>query len=91
MKTTRWTRTWLWLGAVALIGCGGDDSNSDADAGVEVTTAHCDFEAMPVGGNVGGTVTSGALQAGAAEAVLKVPLGTTLGGNTARAGFLGTA
>jgi len=80
-----------WLAATALSGCGGGESNAGADAGVVVTTEYCDFEPMPAGANASGQVSSGALQAGAAERVLAVPVGTTLGGYTARAGFLGTA
>ena len=41
--------------------------------------------------NAGGTVTPGQLQAGAADRILDIPVGTALGGYTARAGFLGSA
>jgi len=41
--------------------------------------------------NAGTAVSAGALMAGAAEHVLDVPIGTALGGYTARAGFLGSA
>src|SRR5688500_12998879 len=57
----------------------------------EVTTEHCAFEPVPPTSRAGGTVAAGALTAGAAEAVLDVPVGTALGGYTARAGFIGTA
>ncbi len=80
-----------WLIAAALCGCGDDGAGTDADAGVVVTTEFCDYESMPAGANASGDVVSGTLQAGAAERILAVPVGTTLGGYTARAGFLGTA
>ncbi|MBT8494644.1 MAG: neutral/alkaline non-lysosomal ceramidase N-terminal domain-containing protein [Deltaproteobacteria bacterium] len=77
--------------ASLILACGGDE-NSDADAGPgEVTTAHCAYEPMPEGANVGGAVDVGPLNAGAAEQIIDIPVGTALGGYTARAGFLGTA
>ena len=74
--------------ALLALACGGDDSDS-ADAGTEVTTAHCDYEPTPGNANSSGTVETATLQAGAAEAVIDIPVGTALGGYTARAGFLG--
>lgn len=74
--------------------CGGgdDDDAGDADAGYPpVTTAHCDYEPVAPTAGAGGSVTAGALEAGAAERLLRAPIGTALGSYTARAGFLGTA
>ncbi|NVB85174.1 MAG: hypothetical protein HOV81_42805 [Kofleriaceae bacterium] len=75
------------LGCV-LVGCG-DDGGAPKDNGV--TTERCVYEPVPATARAGGTVTAGALQAGAAERVLEVPVGTALGGYTSRAGFLGSA
>ncbi len=71
----------------ALAGCGDDAPPTTTG----VTTELCTYEPMPATAGAGGTVTAGALQAGAAERVLDVPLGTALGGYTSRAGFLGAA
>jgi neutral ceramidase len=73
-------------------GCGDDDGGTggDPDAGV-VTTEHCDYAPVAATAGAGGTVSAGALEAGAAEAVLDMPVGTALGSYTARAGFLGMA
>jgi neutral ceramidase len=75
------------------IGCGDDGgTGGDPDAGTgEVTTEHCDYTAVAPTAGAGGTVSAGALEAGAAEAVLDMPVGTALGSYTARAGFLGMA
>jgi neutral ceramidase len=87
----------LALLAASLSGCGGCDSPSatpDAgapDASHQVTTDLCDYVPMEATAGAGGDVTAGALSAGAAEAVLHVPVGTALGGYTGRAGFLGDA
>ncbi len=76
--------------------CGGDDpvtpdaAPPDA-AGVVVTTDHCDYREPGATAGAGGTVEAGALSAGAAEAFLAAPVGTALGGYTARAGFGGDA
>jgi neutral ceramidase len=74
----------------ALAGCGGcgDDANN-ADAGV--STERCAYEPVQPTAHAGGTVSAAALQAGAAEKTLDIPVGTALGGYTARAGFLGSA
>ena len=69
----------------------GDNSDNTGDGDGDVTLEHCTFEDVPSTGGAGGTVTSGPLMAGAAEAILEVPVGTALGAYTARAGFLGTA
>ncbi len=72
----------------SLVGCG-DNSPSTPDGGV--TTAHCAYEPLPSTAGAGGTVTAGALMAGAAERIPDIPVGTALGGYTSRAAFLGTA
>src|SRR5437660_4973758 len=76
--------------AIALLvaACGGG-GNKSPDAGV--TTDNCSYVPLAPTARAGGTVTAAALQAGAAEHVLDVPVGTALGGYTARAGFLGSA
>ncbi len=83
--------------ASLLLGCDGNmplDGGLDAeapDAGpIEpASLAHCTFEAAPPTGGAGGTVTSGALRAGVAEAFLDLPLGTAVGSYTARAESFG--
>ena len=70
--------------------CGDDGNKPSPDAGV-VTTDKCDYVPMNPTARAGGTVTAAQLQAGAAEQILDVPVGTALGGYTARAGFLGAA
>ncbi len=79
------------IALIVLAACGGDHTATpDAGAG-PVTTERCVYEPMTPTANAGGTVAAGALMAGAAEQILDVPVGTALGGYTARAGFLGTA
>src|SRR5882672_2264746 len=73
---------------VALAACGGN-GNSTPDAGV--TTERCNYVPLAPTGHAGGTVVAAPLQAGAADRVLGIPIGTALGGYTARAGFLGSA
>src|SRR5262245_21714886 len=79
-------RTSVILFVVALAACG-----DDAPTSTGVTTERCTYEVLPATGHAGGSVTAAALQAGAAERVLHIPVGTALGGYTARAGFLGSA
>ena len=67
--------------------CGGDDDGADVDGGV--STAHCTFEPVQPNAHVGTAATPGTLEAGAGEVVLDIPVGTGLGGYTARADFLG--
>ena len=74
--------------AVLVAACGGGN-NSTPDAGV--TTELCTYEPVLPTANVGNAVAAAPLQAGAAERVLDIPIGTALGGYTARAGFLGGA
>lgn len=69
----------------ALVACG-DDAPSTG-----VTTERCIYEPVPATAGAGGTVMAAPLEAGAAEQVLDIPVGTALGGYTARAGFLGSA
>ena len=72
---------------VSVAACGGD--NPPPDAGV--TTELCSYVDMQPTAHAGTAVSAQALQAGAAERILDIPVGTALGGYTARAGFLGTA
>jgi neutral ceramidase len=74
--------------SLALANCG---DNSPAPPTTDITTEHCNYVPMVATANSGGTVQSGPLTAGAAERVLDVPVGTALGGYTARAGFIGAA
>lgn len=67
----------------------GDDAPPAADGGI--STDKCDYVPMTATAHAGGTVTAAQLQAGAADNMLDVPVGTALGGYTARAGFLGAA
>src|SRR5687768_573820 len=75
----------------ASAACGGDDDAGGVDASPPVTVDHCEYEPVPATTGAGGSVASATLQAGAAEAVIDVPVGTALGAYTARAGFLGSA
>ncbi len=78
---------------VLLTACGGDDGGGEqpdaAPAGV--TLEHCEFVDVAPNANATGTVTAGALSAGAGEAVLDVPIGAALGGYTSRASAAGGA
>jgi neutral ceramidase len=69
--------------------CGGGGSKTP-DAAV-VTTEQCDYQPLVPTAHAGETVAAAPLSAGAAERVIDVPVGTALGGYTARAGFLGSA
>ncbi len=69
---------------------GGSPATPDAN-GAAVSTDHCTYEPMPATANATGTVTAGALSAGAAEAVIAAPVGSALGGYSARAAFLGAS
>ena len=75
--------------ALCVIAACGDDGNNTPDSGV--TTELCSYEPLVSTANAGGTVTAEELQAGVDEEVLDIPVGTALGGYTARAGFLGAA
>ncbi|HTR51719.1 MAG TPA: neutral/alkaline non-lysosomal ceramidase N-terminal domain-containing protein [Kofleriaceae bacterium] len=74
---------------IALAAACGNGGHATPDAGV--TTDQCTYTPISPTANAGSTVTPGQLQAGAAENVVDVPVGTALGGYTARAGFLGSA
>jgi hypothetical protein len=78
----------LWIFALALAACGSDDK-PPPDAGV--TTDNCSYVALAPTAHAGEAVSPQPLMAGAAEHILDIPVGTALGGYTARAGFLGTA
>ncbi|MCA9533424.1 MAG: neutral/alkaline non-lysosomal ceramidase N-terminal domain-containing protein [Myxococcales bacterium] len=71
--------------ALTLVTACADSSAPSLDG---VTLDACTFEPMVRTARSGGTVRAGALTAGAAERVLHVPVGTTLGAYT-RARFLG--
>lgn len=81
----------LLLSGVMLIAACGDDGPAAPDAGSQVSTERCNYTPMTPTAHAGGTVTSAALQAGAAENIIDVPVGTALGGYTDRAGFLGAS
>lgn len=83
-------RTCLFL-AILLPACGDDGGSAGVDAGGAVTLDHCSYEEVEGTAGAGATVQRAALQAGAAEAIIDVPVSTALGAYTARAGFLGTA
>ncbi len=77
------------LCAGLLVGACGDDAATTPDAGVSLD--HCTFEPVAPTSGAGGTVSAGALMAGAGEAILDVPIGTALGGFTGRANSAGAA
>lgn len=69
---------------------GGPDRKStdagapDAAPPTPPSTAHCSYVSLPATGNAGTMVEAGPLRAGAAEAVLDLPVGSMLGAYTAR-------
>lgn len=71
--------------AVGLISCG-DDGGKPPNG---VTTEHCTFAEVPAAAGAGAPSAATALEAGAAEAAMDVPVGTALGGYTGRGSFLG--
>lgn len=75
----------LWV-ALVVTACSGPVVTVDAgtDAGPIPSLDHCALEQAPATGGAGGTVTSGALSAGVAEAFLDVPLGSSLAAYTSR-------
>jgi hypothetical protein len=75
--------------ALCIAAACGDDGNKTPDSGV--TTELCNYEPLAPTANATGNVTAEELQAGVAEDVIDIPVGTALGGYTARAGFLGAA
>lgn len=76
------------LAPAGLAGCGGDDGTTVIPPDL---TAHCDYTTVQPNGDVGTVVTVAPLSAGAGEAAFDIPVGTALGGYTARAGFLGNS
>lgn len=66
------------------------DARPDAAPPEPRSTAHCDYETQPSTAGAGGTVTGGAIEAGTAEQILHLPIGSGLGGYTARADFMGS-
>jgi len=79
----------LALISLTLLACGGDDAVTPPTS--EVTTENCNFVPLIPTANAGGTVTAAPLEAGAADRVLHIPVGTALGGYTGRAGFISSA
>ncbi len=79
----------LAVGVTPACNCGGDDDDG-IDAATGVNTAHCTYEEVAATAGAGTAVTAGALEAGAAEVLLDIPVGTGLGGYTGRANFLGS-
>ncbi len=73
------------LAATLLLACGDDGSTPPRPD----LTEHCDYQPMGPNSGVGTVVTVAPLTAGAGEAAMDVPIGTGLGGLTARANFLG--
>ncbi|HEU0035430.1 MAG TPA: neutral/alkaline non-lysosomal ceramidase N-terminal domain-containing protein [Kofleriaceae bacterium] len=78
----------LALVCIGLFACGGDD---DSPPTTGVTTDLCTYQPLTPTAHAGGTVTAAPLQAGAAERILNIPVGTALGGYTGRAGFISSA
>ncbi|MBK9034170.1 MAG: neutral/alkaline non-lysosomal ceramidase N-terminal domain-containing protein [Myxococcales bacterium] len=79
------------VGALAACGDDGGTNPPPIDAGPSVTTAHCSFEPVAANASVGTSAAAAPLSAGAGEVPLDVPVGTALGGYTARGAFLGMA
>ncbi|MSP63934.1 MAG: hypothetical protein EXR72_27045 [Myxococcales bacterium] len=79
-EATRWSMIVLAL----LSGCGGGGGDTP-DGGTSDLTTPCLFAPLPATGGAGGTVTAGAVQAGAAEVILDLPVSSALGGFSARA------
>jgi neutral ceramidase len=78
---------WPLVLGITAVACGDDGGPSDPG----VTTDHCTYVAVPATAGAGGTVAAGALEAGAGEAILEVPVGAALGGYTGRAAAQGNA
>ena len=77
---------------VTVAACGDDGGTTPPiDAGPTVSTAHCSYEPVPANAAAGTSTAAAPLMAGAGEAPLDVPVGTALGGYTARGAFLGMA
>lgn len=78
---------------LSLTACGDDGGTTPppVDAGPTVTTDHCTFEAVTANAGTGTSAAAAPLMAGVGETPLDVPVGTALGGYTARGAFLGMA
>ena len=72
--------------ALCLFACGDDGAKPTTN----VTTDKCTYAPLVASAHAGTPVSADALMAGASDHVLDVPVGTALGGYTARAGFLGS-
>ena len=70
-----------------LVACGADGTTVIPPD----LTAHCDYQPVASNADTGTVVTVAPVSAGAGEVAIDVPVGTALGGYTARAGFLGNA
>lgn len=83
--------TLLVATSLLLAACGDDDGASD-DAGLvePAPTDHCGYTTLAATAGAGGTVTEGALEAGAAEVTLGMSVGSALGAYTSRADFMGS-
>ncbi|MCE9575923.1 MAG: neutral/alkaline non-lysosomal ceramidase N-terminal domain-containing protein, partial [Deltaproteobacteria bacterium] len=81
-------RAAAWVLCLVAACNGGSPASPDAND-TAVSTDNCTYEPMPATANATGTVTAGPLSAGAAESVIAAPVGSALGGYSARAGFLG--
>lgn len=79
------------LAFALLAGACGDDGGTTPGVDGGVSTAHCTYQDVPANAGTGTPVAAAPLMAGAAEVALDVPVGTTLGGYTARGSFIGTA
>lgn len=75
-------------GGLLLLGC---TTKPDEAPPEDMATAgsRCTYEAAPVPSGVGQTITAGAVMAGVGEAELDLPVGTPMGGYTARMEILG--
>lgn len=72
-------------------GATGDAGGGDGGTVEPASTDHCDYVELPATAGAGGTVEAGAVEAGAAERVLGMSVGSTLGAYTARADFMGSS
>ena len=61
-----------------------DGPAPDAPPATPPSTAHCAYAPLPPTGHATGSVEAGALRAGAAEALLDLPVGSMLGASTSR-------
>ena len=73
----------------AVVADGGADAEVDAGPTPIPTLDHCTFVEAPPTGGAGGSVSAGELTAGAAEALLDLPIGASLAAYTSRAAGFG--